>query len=350
MNSSQFILRDSEASDQIKRLQPVAHPYSDVTKRLTTSIILSLLFHAGAFAAIVTLVNDFPAAITPAPTVISAHLVSNSDLGSNNNDSSYNERARKPTETSETVGASEPTDSINKNIDEQNAPNPQPTHTLNQPEKPEPGRVIAQAEASPETTDQGVMIEKKETRFAEHSDTQREIHEVHKPKLLDAATLENNEVDYVAEVRPSEPNLESPSERKLNSPDSTNSSTDRKKLNSSTPVKSEPVQFAKLGEAGINGITRRDAVPAVGNAKPKYPRVAIRKGYEGSVLLYVTVDANGDIKDISIGTGSGYRSLDKAALNAVKRWRFEPALQNGRAVESVTEVPVVFRLINAKKS
>jgi protein TonB len=76
--------------------------------------------------------------------------------------------------------------------------------------------------------------------------------------------------------------------------------------------------------------------------------VAIRKGYEGSVVLYVTVDANGGIKDISVGTGSGYRSLDKAALNAVKRWRFEPALQNGQAVESVAEVPVIFRLVDAK--
>ena len=67
-------------------------------------------------------------------------------------------------------------------------------------------------------------------------------------------------------------------------------------------------------------------------------------GHEGEALLGVTVLADGAPAAVELRTSSGYALLDEAALDAVRRWRFLPALVAGRPVQAVVNVPVVFRL------
>ncbi|MEO5565312.1 MAG: energy transducer TonB [Luteimonas sp.] len=77
---------------------------------------------------------------------------------------------------------------------------------------------------------------------------------------------------------------------------------------------------------------------------PRYPRDARRRGESGTVLLRVHVTRNGDAGAIELVQGSGSRSLDRAAIEAAHRWRFEPAVRNGEPVESSLQIPVEFAL------
>lgn len=89
----------------------------------------------------------------------------------------------------------------------------------------------------------------------------------------------------------------------------------------------------------------RDARPLASNAKPSYPASALRNGVQGSVVASLNVDPRGQVTDANIvqRVGSRDRDLDRAVLNTVRDWKFEPAMHNGRAVASVVRVPVDFR-------
>jgi protein TonB len=81
-----------------------------------------------------------------------------------------------------------------------------------------------------------------------------------------------------------------------------------------------------------------------GNAPPIYPDLARRRGWEGRVVLRVTVDVTGRPTDVAVGTTSGYPLLDEAAASAVRDWKFTPARLAGVPVMAAVDVPVTFRL------
>lgn len=89
----------------------------------------------------------------------------------------------------------------------------------------------------------------------------------------------------------------------------------------------------------------REAMPLYRiNPAPKYPRIARRRGYKGTVVLEVLVDRNGRVDDLRVSTSSGYKILDKAALASVKDWAFEPGMRGDQKVEMWVRVPVRFQL------
>jgi protein TonB len=78
--------------------------------------------------------------------------------------------------------------------------------------------------------------------------------------------------------------------------------------------------------------------------KPDYPERAKREGWEGTVLLEVSIDSQGRPERVAINRSSGFPLLDHAAQEAVKSWRFRPALIGERRITSTARVPIVFRL------
>lgn len=92
-------------------------------------------------------------------------------------------------------------------------------------------------------------------------------------------------------------------------------------------------------------VRNREARPLASNSKPSYPAAALRSGVQGSVVASLNVDTRGNVTDAAIVSRSGERSrdLDRAVLNTVQGWKFEPAMHQGRAVASVVRVPVDFR-------
>jgi len=78
---------------------------------------------------------------------------------------------------------------------------------------------------------------------------------------------------------------------------------------------------------------------------PAYPREAMRRSLEGTVVLRVLVDVDGTPLSVEIKRSSGHSSLDEAAKRQVlKRWKFRPAIVDGRAVQVYGIVPLSFEL------
>lgn len=80
------------------------------------------------------------------------------------------------------------------------------------------------------------------------------------------------------------------------------------------------------------------------NPAPEYPQMALRRGWEGTVLLRVEVLPSGKPGQIQIQQSSGRDALDAAALAAVKRWSFVPAKQGDVAQAGWVSVPIDFKL------
>lgn len=82
--------------------------------------------------------------------------------------------------------------------------------------------------------------------------------------------------------------------------------------------------------------------------EPTYPPASRRAGEAGTVRLKVLVDENGRTKDVQVAQTSGYSRLDDAAKQAVRRWKFKPAMEAGKAIPIWTQVAITFRLTDAQ--
>ena len=80
------------------------------------------------------------------------------------------------------------------------------------------------------------------------------------------------------------------------------------------------------------------------NPAPLYPTLSRRYGEQGKVVLRVLVNARGTADEVQIFTSSGFRRLDEAALEAVRRWKFVPAKRGAEAVQAWVRIPIPFIL------
>lgn len=76
---------------------------------------------------------------------------------------------------------------------------------------------------------------------------------------------------------------------------------------------------------------------------PEYSEEARKAKYQGTVVLWMVVGADGRPQQIRIQRSLGM-GLDEKAIEAVKQWKFEPAKLNGQAVPVQINVEVNFRL------
>jgi len=80
------------------------------------------------------------------------------------------------------------------------------------------------------------------------------------------------------------------------------------------------------------------------NPPPEYPKLARKRGYQGTVILEVLVDRKGRAADLRIFTSTGYPILDRVAMESVKKWLFEPGMRGNKKVEMWVRVPIRFQL------
>jgi protein TonB len=85
------------------------------------------------------------------------------------------------------------------------------------------------------------------------------------------------------------------------------------------------------------------ASPSLNNPPTHYPPEALRRHWEGVVILDIQVLANGSAGDIKIVSSSGHESLDESALTQVKNWRFMPAHRGNKSVDDWVRVPIKFK-------
>lgn len=80
------------------------------------------------------------------------------------------------------------------------------------------------------------------------------------------------------------------------------------------------------GSGSGSGVSFGEAV--VSFKEPVYPKIALRRGIEGSLKVKIIVSPEGTPQDIIVLSSSGHDILDKAALEAVKVWKFSPQIKS----------------------
>ncbi len=126
-----------------------------------------------------------------------------------------------------------------------------------------------------------------------------------------------------------------------------------------TPPAPETTPFSKVVQG--TGVEQRGAEPAkkttseevptigtlpgipAGNLPPHYPRIARRRGWEGTVLLRVRVGKDGLVRKAWVERSSGHFILDQAAMAAALKWRLVEEGPFGRN-QIDFRIPVTFRL------
>jgi protein TonB len=97
--------------------------------------------------------------------------------------------------------------------------------------------------------------------------------------------------------------------------------------------------------AGSGGQEGRLVPPGVlQQSPPRYPEAARRAGAQGTTVLRVRVKADGSVGEVVVEQSAGHTELDASAVDAVGRWRFEPARRRGSPVEVWIHLPVRFTL------
>jgi TonB family protein len=77
--------------------------------------------------------------------------------------------------------------------------------------------------------------------------------------------------------------------------------------------------------------------------EPHYPVNERKAGREGAVILRLVVDTDGATHDITVARSLS-PDFDSAAMDAVKTWKFTPAMRNGKPMPLRMDVQVAFHL------
>ncbi|MDR2244700.1 MAG: energy transducer TonB [Burkholderiales bacterium] len=114
-------------------------------------------------------------------------------------------------------------------------------------------------------------------------------------------------------------------------------------LEDSSP-RTDAVTMATTTEGSEDYVEPDFNVSHFSNPKPEYPFQSRRLREQGLVKLRVHVTVEGHAGEVTLHTSSGHERLDKAAVEAVKRWQFRPAQRAGMPVAGWVIVPVRFEL------
>lgn len=87
--------------------------------------------------------------------------------------------------------------------------------------------------------------------------------------------------------------------------------------------------------------SKSDAPVAVRTVAPEYPQELRDQHIAGVVTVKFTVDVEGNVVDPEVEKSSN-NGFDKAALDAVKKWKFKPAQQDGKPIAKKVAIPIRF--------
>jgi protein TonB len=102
---------------------------------------------------------------------------------------------------------------------------------------------------------------------------------------------------------------------------------------------------------GVEGGTSTDPVPLAPDmdpperilkVEPVYPEMARKARIQGRVVLQAIINEDGDVEGVTVLKGNPM--LDESAIQAVRKWKYKPARQNGRPVKIYFTIQVEFTL------
>jgi protein TonB len=104
-----------------------------------------------------------------------------------------------------------------------------------------------------------------------------------------------------------------------------------------TPFLSTPA-ILPAADLAISQVTE---AALVHNVQPVYPTEARARHLAGAVVLEATIAEDGSTRDLKIISGPPL--LAKAAIEAVRQWRYRPSLLNGKPVAAQKQITIVFK-------
>ncbi len=100
------------------------------------------------------------------------------------------------------------------------------------------------------------------------------------------------------------------------------------------------------GIADIERLSEEVSKPElIHKVEPVYPELAKRARVSGNVTLRITINGEGEVRDIRVVEGNPL--LNGASVEAVQQWRYKPAIQDGKPIPVTTTVTISFK-VNAK--
>ena len=106
----------------------------------------------------------------------------------------------------------------------------------------------------------------------------------------------------------------------------------------------QQAQSAPKGAAALDAATLAAGLKRLRAPPPEYPQSALAQKVSGSVTVQFTVDVKGEPRDVHVIEATPPGVFDRAALDAIKRWRYAPVVVNGTAVEVPVKALVRFEL------
>lgn len=103
-----------------------------------------------------------------------------------------------------------------------------------------------------------------------------------------------------------------------------------------------PASSAKTTEPSTQ-LPSADAA-GLNNKAPVYPMLSRKRKEQGTVWLLLLVSKDGLVTELKLKKTSGFDRLDQAALQAVKKWKFQPARKEGQPIDYWYELPLKFSL------
>jgi TonB family protein len=94
----------------------------------------------------------------------------------------------------------------------------------------------------------------------------------------------------------------------------------------------------------LTNIVQAKSLKRVREVPPVYPREAERLGIKGWVDVEFTIAPDGTTQDVVVRSAQPQNTFDQAAVDAVKRWRFEPVVRAGAAVPQRAAMRIRFEL------
>lgn len=88
---------------------------------------------------------------------------------------------------------------------------------------------------------------------------------------------------------------------------------------------------------------------AIRRIEPEYPGNAARFGAEGLVVMEFTVTTEGWVEDIEVIQAVPPRGFTRSAIRAVSKWKFEPAMMDGKVVPRKACQKLFFRISDEDK-
>jgi protein TonB len=106
----------------------------------------------------------------------------------------------------------------------------------------------------------------------------------------------------------------------------------------SMPAPPKPAVTAPAPTPKVGG--QLTSAKVITRVDPEYPKLARQAGASGVVELEATISADGKVKNPRVVRGNSM--LQKAAIDAVLQWKYQPAMLNGKPVESPVEIKLNF--------